>query len=165
MSHLIDELKHDRVIRVPGTAVFMSASAEGLPLSLLHHLKHNKALHKHVVLLSVRFEEEAKIEPSERFQVDELYDNFFRVVLKYGFSDNPQVFEDLVKSLCGKDTIKPAGITFYQSRELLHTTGPGKMARWRKNVFVLLSRIARPATGYFELPPRQVIELGIQLEL
>ena len=165
VSHLIDELKHDRVIRVPGTAVFMSASAEGLPLSLLHHLKHNKALHKHVVLLSVRFEEEAKIEPSERFQVDELYDNFFRVVLKYGFSDNPQVFEDLVKSLCGKDTIKPAGITFYQSRELLHTTGPGKMARWRKNVFVLLSRIARPATGYFELPPRQVIELGIQLEL
>ncbi|MDB6116290.1 MAG: Kup system potassium uptake protein, partial [Verrucomicrobiaceae bacterium] len=58
VTHLIEELKKDRVIRVPGTAVFMSASAEGLPLSLLHHLKHNKALHKNVVLLSVRFEEE-----------------------------------------------------------------------------------------------------------
>ena len=61
--------------------------------------------------------------------------------------------------------VKPGGVSFYQSRELLMTTGPGKIARWRKALFVLLSRIARPATGYFELPPRQVIELGIQLEL
>lgn len=165
VSHLIEELKKDRVIRVPGTAVFMSASAEGLPLSLLHHLKHNKALHKNVVLLSVKFEEEAKIEASQRTEVEELYENFFRVVLHYGFSEAPQVFDDLVRALCDTSSIKPAGITFYQSRELLHTTGPGKIARWRKNLFVLLSRIARPATGYFELPPRQVIELGIQLEL
>ena len=165
VSFLIDELKSDRVIRVPGTAVFMSASAEGLPLSLLHHLKHNKALHKHVILLSVRFEEEAKIEASERTEVEELYEHFYRVVIRYGFSESPQVFADLVHALRDKESIKPAGITFYQSRELLHTTGPGKIARWRKNLFVMLSRIARPATGYFELPPRQVIELGIQLEL
>ena len=165
VSHLIDELKKDRVIRVPGTAVFMSASAEGLPLSLLHHLKHNKALHKHVILLSVKFEEEAKIEASDRTEVDEIYEHFYRVVIRYGFSESPQVFEDLTRALKCKETIKPAGITFYQSRELLHTTGPGKIAKWRKTLFVMLSRIARPATGYFELPPRQVIELGIQLEL
>ena len=61
--------------------------------------------------------------------------------------------------------VKPAGISFYQSRELLLTTGPGKMANWRKKIFTFFSRLARPATGYFELPPRQVIELGIQLEL
>ncbi len=165
VSHLIEEIKNDRVIRVPGTAVFMSASAEGLPLSLLHHLKHNKALHKHVVLLSVKFEDEAKIEPGKRTLVEEIHEHFYRVVLHYGFSDTPRVFDDLVHALRNKETIKPGGITFYQSRELLHTTGPGNMARWRKTLFVMLSRIARPATGYFELPPRQVIELGIQLEL
>jgi len=55
VSFLIEEIKNDRIIRVPGTAVFMSASAEGLPLCLLHHLKHNKALHKNIVLLTVKF--------------------------------------------------------------------------------------------------------------
>lgn len=165
VSYLVDELKHDRIIRVPGTAVFMSASAEGLPLCLLHHLKHNKALHKNVVLLTVKFEQHPKVSPQERMEVDEMYEDFFRVTLKYGFAETPQVFDDLIRAISDKATVKPGGVSFYQSRELLHTTGPGKIARWRKSLFVLLSRLARPATGYFELPPRQVIELGIQLEL
>ena len=75
------------------------------------------------------------------------------------------MFDDLVHALGEHTKVKPNQITFYQSRELLLTNGPGKMVQWRKKLFVLLSRIARPATGYFELPPRQVIELGIQLEL
>jgi KUP system potassium uptake protein len=165
VSFLIDEIKNDRVIRVPGTAVFMSAAAEGLPLCLLHHLKHNKALHKQVVLMSVKFDERPKIEASERTIIEVLHDDFYRVVLHYGFAEAPNVFDDLVRALSSYGSVKPGGISFYQSRELLHTTGPGKMMRWRKGLFALLSRMARPATGYFELPPRQVIELGIQLEL
>lgn len=165
VEHLISELKKERVIRVPGTAVFMSAAAEGLPLSLLHHLKHNKALHKQVVLLTVRFEDVPRIPTSERELVEELHEEFFRVVLRYGFAESPQVFDDLCRALGSKTKVKPGQISFYQSRELLLANGPGKMAVWRKKLFVFLSRIARPATGYFELPPRQVIELGIQLEL
>jgi KUP system potassium uptake protein len=165
VSFLVDEIKKDRIIRVPGTAVFMSASADGLPLALLHHLKHNKALHHQVVLLTVRFEEKPHVAAEERFQVEEFHDEFFRVVLHYGFSESPNVFEDLCQALESKGKVKRAGITFYQSREVLLTNGPGKMARWRKNLFVFLSRLSRPATGYFDLPPRQVIELGIQLEV
>lgn len=165
VSYLVDEIKKDRIIRVPGTAVFMSASADGLPLALLHHLKHNKALHHQVVLLTVRFEEKPHVAAAERFQIEEFHDEFFRVVLHYGFSESPNVFEDLCQALESKGKVKRAGITFYQSREVLLTNGPGKMARWRKNLFVLLSRLSRPATGYFDLPPRQVIELGIQLEV
>jgi len=165
VSFLIEEIKNDRIIRVPGTAVFMSASAEGLPLCLLHHSKHNKALHKNIVLLTVKFGDQPRVSSSERMQVDELHENFFRVTLNYGFAENPEVFDDLVRALGDQAQIKPAGISFYQSRELLHITGPGKIAKWRKRLFVFLSRLARPATGFFELPPRQVIELGIQLEL
>jgi KUP system potassium uptake protein len=164
-SYLIEDMKNSRIVRVSGTAVFMSASADGLPLCLLHHLKHNKALHKNVVLLTVRFDERAHILPDERTTVETIYEDFFRVTLVYGFAETPDVFDDLVRAISNKTVVKPAGISFYQSRELLLTTGPGKIAKWRKALFVFLSRIARPATGYFELPPRQVIELGIQLEL
>jgi KUP system potassium uptake protein len=165
VQHLIDDIKADRVIRVPGTAVFMSATADGLPLALLHHLKHNKALHKQVVLLTVVFESAPHVPVERRSEIEEFHEEFYRVLLRYGFAESPNVFKDLCAALAEKGKVKPAGITFYQSREVLLTTGPGKMAAWRKKLFVTLSRLSRPATGYFDLPPRQVIELGIQLEV
>ncbi|MCX6857887.1 MAG: KUP/HAK/KT family potassium transporter [Verrucomicrobia bacterium] len=165
VQFLVDEIGKDRIIRVPGAAVFMSASADGLPLALLHHLKHNKALHKQVILLTVRFEDSPYVCDETRHTVEEHCDDFYRVVLRYGFAESPQVFDDLVQALEGKTKLNKNGITFYQSREVLLTNGPGKMALWRKKLFVMLSRLSRPATGYFDLPPRQVCELGIQLEV
>ncbi len=164
-THLVDELKRDKILRVPGIGVFLSSSTDGLPLVLLHHLKHNKVLHNTAVLLSVRFEEEPYVKPQNRIEIVDLYESFFRVILHYGFAESPEVMRDLAQALRDKGVKKLSDISYYQSRELLLTDGNGKMASWRKKVFVILSRIARPATGYFQLPSRQVIELGIQLEL
>ncbi len=165
VQFLVDEIRKDRIIRVPGAAVFMSASADGLPLSLLHHLKHNKALHQQVILLTVRFEDKPYVPAEERFTVEQECVEFYRVILRYGFSESPNVFDHLLEALGDKTKIKKNTVTFYQSREILLTNGKGKMALWRKKLYVFLSRLSRPATGYFELPPRQVCELGIQLEM
>lgn len=164
-TQFVEELKRGKIPRVPGIGVFLSSSADGLPLVLLHHLKHNKVLHKTAVLLTVKFEEEPYVQDAARTEVVDLDPTFFRVILHYGFAESPEVMRDLSKALRDKGITKQGDMSFYQSRELLLTDGTGKMATWRKKLFVFLSRIARPATGYFQLPSRQVIELGIQLEL
>lgn len=164
-THLVDELKNNRILRVPGIGVFMSSSGDGLPLVLLHHLKHNKVLHQTAVLLTIKFEEEPYVPEKERLEVIDLHESFFRVILHYGFAESAEVMRDLSRALKERGITKQGDMSIYQSRELLLTDGKGKMATWRKKLFVILSRMARPATGYFELPSRQVIELGIQMEL
>lgn len=165
VDHLLRELQGKNIVRVRGTGVFLSSSPDGLPLVLLHHLKHNKALHERVVLLSVQFEGVPHVADSQRVTRTDLQPDFHRVVLHYGFMESPEVMRDLCRSLECKGMDQLRNISFYQSRELLLTTGRSPMAQWRKRLFVFLSRMARPATGYFQLPSRQVIELGIQMEL
>ncbi|MEZ0276941.1 MAG: potassium transporter Kup [Roseimicrobium sp.] len=165
VTHLVDEVKKNKILRVPGIGVFLSSSSDGLPLVLLHHLKHNKVLHQNAVILTVRFEEEPYVQAAQRIQIVELHESFFRIILRYGFAEQPEVMRDLTLALKKQGITRLGDISYYQSRELLLTDGKGRMATWRKKLFVFLSRIARPATGYFQLPSRQVIELGIQLEL
>jgi KUP system potassium uptake protein len=102
---------------------------------------------------------------AKRVQITHLQPDFHRIVLHYGFMESPEVMKDLCRAMDFKGLKQMDNISFYQSRELLLTTGKGKMSQWRKKLFVFLSRLARPATGYFQLPPRQVIELGIQMEM
>ncbi|WP_240914791.1 KUP/HAK/KT family potassium transporter [Roseimicrobium sp. ORNL1] len=165
VTHLVEEVKKNKILRVPGIGVFLSSSSDGLPLVLLHHLKHNKVLHQNAVILTVRFEEEPYVKNADRIQIVELHETFSRIILRYGFAEQPEVMRDLTAALKKQGITKLGDISYYQSRELLLTDGKGRMATWRKKLFVFLSRIARPATGYFQLPSRQVIELGIQLEL
>ena len=150
--------------RVNGTAVFMSSDATGAPVVLLHHLKHNKALHDQVVLLSVTSAEVPEIEETERVQVFPLEHGFVRVTATYGFMETPNVPE--VLALC-----VPHGLvthtnrtSYYLGRERLIPLGPAKMAKWRKELFIFMSRNARPATQFFGLPPNRVVELGAQIE-
>jgi KUP system potassium uptake protein len=107
----------------------------------------------------------ARVKGSERITSTEMEEGFHRVVLRYGFSEAPKVMHHLCQALNIEKRDERDSISFYQSRELLLTNGNSKMAQWRKKLFAVLSRVSRPATGYFELPPRQVVELGIQVDL
>ncbi len=153
-------------IRVPGTAVFMSLSPQGTPVTLLHHYKHNKIFHQNVVILSVTAADVPYVPDTERLDIQDLGLGFFRIVARYGFMETPNVPEVMAQARASGIPIDPpADTTFFLGRESLLTTGKAKMAAFRKTLFALMSRNARPATAYFGLPPGRVVELGVQVEL
>jgi KUP system potassium uptake protein len=166
LDMFLDDVKSNPPPRVPGTAVFMAASAYGTPPVLLHHLKHNKVLHEQVVLLSVLVAEQPTVPVQDRVLVEELGAGFFRLVARYGFMQTPSVPE--VMAAARKEGLRAENNTtsFYLGREtLLPSQKGGGMARWRKTLFFFMSRNARAATDYFGLPPGRVVELGMQLDL
>jgi KUP system potassium uptake protein len=151
--------------RVPGTAVFMSSGTDGIPNVLLHHVKHNKVLHEQVVLLSVVTENVPFAIGNQSLTVDELDHGFYRVIAHVGFMQQPNVPKIL--SRCERHDLRVdlMDTTYYLGRQTLLTTGPSKLARWRKMLFSFLSRNARTPTAFFRLPPNRVVELGLQIEL
>jgi KUP system potassium uptake protein len=167
--------------RVSGTAVFMTSTADGVPVVLLHHLKHNKVLHEQVILMSVKTAEVPEIDDTEeeRITVTKLEQGFWRIEAKYGFMEQPNVPEILHYAKKFNLRAKQMDTTFYLGREriIIAGSGPGRtgvrrapaenqlhMARWRKKIFMVMSRNARSATEFFGIPPNRVVELGAQVE-
>ncbi len=160
----LDDIGRNPPHRVNGTAVFMTSDPEGAPVVLLHHLKHNKALHQQVVLLAVSSVEVPDVEDVDRVRVVALEHGFFRVTAKYGFMETPNVPE--IIALCVEQGLQTRAqeTSYYLGRERLIPTGQAKMVRWRKKLFVFLARNAQSATQFFGLPPNRVVELGSQIE-
>jgi KUP system potassium uptake protein len=151
--------------RVPGTSVFMYGNTDGTPPALLHNLIHNKVLHERVVLLTVETAEIPLVAPAERSEVIPLGTGFYRVVVRYGFTEDPDI-PSVLYSLGDQGLVlKPMETSYFLGREtLIPSRNPG-MAIWREHLFWIMSRNARTATSYFGLPPNRVVELGAQIEL
>jgi len=156
--------------RVPGLAVFLTSAAGGAPPVLLHHLKHNQVLHERVVLLSIVTKDIPVVPEKERIKCVELGEGFYQVLAHYGFMETPDV--PAITRALAKPPPRGLGITvnlmqttFYLGRETLIATGRSRMARWRKKLFIVMTRNAQPATAFFGLPPNRVVELGAQIQL
>jgi len=153
------------VQRVPGTAVFMYGNRDGTPPALLHSLKHYKVLHQTVVLLSVETQEVPHVDEAERMEVSALGHGFHRIVLSYGFMEDPDVPDALSRVKAEGLELRPAHTTYFLGRETLIPSKKPGMAVWREQLFAVMSRNARTATSFFGLPPNRVVELGAQIEL
>jgi KUP system potassium uptake protein len=166
MEQVLASIESHRVVRVPGTAVFMTADSTGAPMVLLHHLKHNKALHEEVILLSIQVLEIPEVPDAERITVAMLPLGFWRVVARYGFMETPDVKQVLAR-VADKYGLRarPMETTFYLGRERLLPVGTSHLATWRKKLFAFMARNSRTATEFFGLPPNRVVELGAQLEI
>jgi KUP system potassium uptake protein len=152
-------------IRVPGTAVFMTAQPRGIPPALAHNLRHNKMLHEHVVLLTVSTSPVPHVPDDQHITVEPLGYGIFSVRLAYGFMEEPHVPNALHAARGLGLEVEPDDITYFLGRETILVTGRRGMARWREKLFVVMTRNAVRATAFFRLPPERVVELGVQVEI
>ena len=151
--------------RVPGTAVFMTSSASGVPHALLHNLKHNKVLHERVILLTVRIEDVPYVTPEKRLETKDYGQGFYRVILRYGFMEEIDVPSALAQLKQIGPQCKMMDTSFFLARQtLLASSRPG-MAIWREKLFAWMLRNAESAMEFFKLPTNRVVELGSQVEI
>jgi KUP system potassium uptake protein len=165
VESFLDALAEHPVQRVPGTAMFMAGNADAVPRALLRNFACNKVLHERVVLLTVIFREIPWVTSNERIEVKALGHGFYRVIIRFGFMDRPDVSQAL--DLCKQHglALEPLQTWFLLSRATVIPT-PGKaMALWRERLFAAMARHARTAGDYFNIPAGQVIELGTKLEI
>ncbi len=166
MNLFLPDLEKKKPVRVPGTAVFMARDPSGAPLVLMHHLKHNKVLHEQVILLSIDVANVPQVSPEERLEIDQLGSGVWRVVARYGFMETPDVPDILDRAKAAGIFTKPLDTTFYLGRESLVVDDESKarLARWRKKLYIFMSKNSRSATAYFGIPSNRVVELGAQIK-
>ncbi|MBI3188593.1 MAG: potassium transporter Kup [Gammaproteobacteria bacterium] len=151
--------------RVPGTAVFLHATGKGVPHALLHNLSHNKVVHERVVLLTVITADVPAIDANERARITDLGGGFYRMQLRYGFREEPNIPEALAQCSAQGMDFNMMATSFFLSRETLIVTKMRGMGLWREKLFVWMAQNAESAMTFFKLPVNRVLELGTQIEI
>ena len=154
--------------RLAGTAVFLASAPNGVPLALTQFVKHNHCLHQRIVLVTVLIEESPRIPDEDRAEVIEIIPGITRVILHYGFMQYPTIYEGLVLA-CKQGKlpgIDLTDITYYVGRETIipREDIPG-MWMWRESLFAFLQRNAERTAAFFDVPARQVVEFGTEIEI
>ncbi|MEC5159914.1 KUP system potassium uptake protein [Janthinobacterium sp. CG_23.3] len=152
-------------LRVPGTAIFLRGESDGVPHALLHNLSHNKVLHERVVFLTVFMLEEPWVPPAEQVRVTDLGHHCYQVSVHYGFKDEPDIPRAMALCAAHDLLFDMMETSFFIARQTVISTPGQGMAPWREHLFVTMSRNARGAADYYQIPTNRVIELGTQVEI
>jgi KUP system potassium uptake protein len=163
LKDLIRMLEKSKPTRVPGTAIFLTNQLDVAPSALLHNLKHNKVLHEHVWIMSVRTEDTPRVPLSHRYQIEKLSDDFTGITVHYGYMESPRVPAAL--ALMRKSGLKFDIMTtsFFLGRRTIKAAPNSGMPAWQDHLFISLSKQAIDATEFFSIPSDRVVELGAQV--
>jgi KUP system potassium uptake protein len=165
LAGLVQSLEKKSPYRVPGTAVFLTSDPSFAPTALLHSLKHYKVLHEHNVILTIETAPSPHVEDSERVRIEPIGATFLRVVLQFGFMDNPNVPRALAVARRLGWQFDIMSTSFFLSRRALKPATKSGMPRWQGRLFIGLARTANDATDYFQIPTGRVVEIGTQVTI
>jgi KUP system potassium uptake protein len=165
LKPFIADIAESGISRVPGTAIFLTPDPESVPHAMLHSIKHYKALHEQLVVLSVRVFDVPYVPEIDRVEVHRLSSNFAQVTVHYGFKDEPDLPAALGQCAEAGLTIDMMDTSFFLGRETLIPKLGSDMAYWRELLFIAMFRNAGSATTFFKIPSNRVVELGTQIVL
>jgi len=165
LTDFLSSLMRAPPLRVEGTAVFLTHDADVAPQALLHNLKHNKVLHARNVFLTVETLDIPYVTPSARLEIIDLGDAFYRIVLRFGFMQTPDVPRALALAEEHGMVFDPMDTTYFVSRETVVASAQLGMPVWRDKLFALMHRNAAPANQFFRIPGNRLVELGAQVEI
>lgn len=151
--------------RVAGVAVFMTATNDHVPFALLNNLRHNKVLHAVNVFVTVRTEDEPWVEESARLSVESVAPGFHRVLLRFGFMEQPDVPKALASLCLDDEVVAGPGTTWFASRETIVASDHKGMPQWRDRLFAIMSRNTVGATTFYRVPGNRLVELGTQVQI
>ena len=151
--------------RVSGTAVFLTTQTELVPVTLLRNLKHNKVLHRTVLLVRVVTENIPRVAGADRIKARELGSGFWQIEAHFGFAQTPNVPRELGRADIQGLELNPNQLSFFVGRANVKSSPRPGMARWRERLYSGLARIATRPTDFFRIPPDRVIELGAEVEI
>jgi KUP system potassium uptake protein len=165
LETLLKQANDQKIQRVKGAAVFLTANLDMVPTALLHNLKHNQVLHKRVALLRVNTEDTPRVPLGEQMSVETLPNGFARIEIRHGFMQPIDVPETLERCRTFGLDFPPMETSYFVSRQTLVHEHSSKMPGWQSQLFILLMDYALSPTEYFQLPPNRVVELGTKTEV
>jgi KUP system potassium uptake protein len=165
LDMLIASLRPDRPARVPGTAIYMTATVNNVPAALLHNMKHNKVLHERTVLMSVQTDDVPRVAEADRLEIKHFDQNFHTVRIRYGFAEEPDIPRALALCRVGGFRFNLMDTSFFVGREKIVPSRRSPILAPFKRLFVLMSELALDATEFFRIPVNRVVELGGQVEI
>ena len=165
LSDLIEMLSARPPHRTPGTAIFLTSDPGVAPVALMHNLKHNKVLHEKNIILTVKTVDRPRVREDSRIAIEPINDDFKRVVLSYGFMEQPNVPKAL--GLCRKQGLKfdIMSTSFFLGRRSVVPSATQGMPLWQDRLYIFLMRNAANPTDFFHIPPGRVVELGTQVSV
>jgi len=161
LNRMIDE----QPMRVPGTAVFMSANEGMVPTALLNNLEHNHVLHEQVIILTTVTERVPHVPAERQVAIERLRLGFIAVRVHYGYQDEPDVPAALHAAKRQGLQIDLDRTSYYVNHVTLIPTGETEMAGWRTRLFTLLYQNSTPAARWFRIPPDRVFEVGVYVPI
>jgi KUP system potassium uptake protein len=163
VHQFIVDLSNHPPTKIDKHAVFLSGTPHTVPVALAKNVKHNGIIHNRTVLLHFRVEDIPRVPNLEKIKTEKLGSGFYRIIARYGFMEDPELNNALTLAHGQGLDLDMKNTSFYLGREKLVAGKNSKMARWRTNMFIFMSRNAADAGSFFNLPAEKVIEIGVQL--
>ena len=159
-------ISEGRIPRVPGTAVFLTRTEHDAPPVMVWHLKHNRALHENVFVLTVLIEAVPWIDDARRLTFQEIAPRFWRAVARYGFMERPDIPALLQTAHAGGCGVDLSDVTYYVGLEtVVPSDSANALPRWLEALFAAMQRNSAHVSDYFKLPRDAVVEIGREVAI